>query len=115
MLRRRPRPSRFLSVMQMSELAIPETSVEDKLDISQNAISQRQVIIIEQLAELANQFSALMGFAQHIDGTLAALVESNNEIGTSQTDMQKTVMGMFEAAKNSPMAKMMFGKGGKSE
>lgn len=97
-------------------IAMPFGLEEEKdvdLDITQAGISQRQLIIIEQLAEMQNMFSILMDFSQHLDGTLAALVKSNNEIGTSQNNMQQTVLGMFASAKNSPMAKMMgLGKGG---
>ena len=98
-----------------AEIVIIEPEPET-LDISQFAISSRQIIIIEQLADISNMFGTLMGFAQHIDGTLAALVQSNNEIGTSQTQMQQAVTNIFATAQNSPMAKMMgLGKGGKSE
>lgn len=89
-----------------------EFSEEDvEFDISQQGISQRQLTIIEQNAELQNQMSTLIGFAQHIDATLDALVTSNNQIGTSQQNMQTTVANMFAAAQKSPMAKMLFGKG----
>lgn len=86
-----------------------------KMDISQHGISQRQLLIIDQLASVQNLLSEYMNFAHHLDKTLAALVESNNEIGSSQTDMQKTVTNIFASAQNSPMAKMLFGKGGKQD